>query len=460
VCDCCDGSDEWISTTCANECLALGESDRLQAIARAKMLEEGLAKKRELIAAGREFRRTKAAAIGQIEAELADVEKHYVTAEDAKVTAEGKEKEALDAFKALHVPPPPEPEQDAAAEETKRAGEKFEELDLNQDGTLHLDEMLKNSAFDYDGNGAVTEDEILLLTSGNSEFTKETFASLGWPSLKDRLKKHAAPAEGAREEHEAGDDEEDMEDMEDYHPEHDENAESTTQANKPSADMEYDEATQTAVDAASAARDKFYELERKKRELEDQRDTIRKQLDNDYGPEDEYASLEGHCFELDTSEYIYKVCPFDTCSQRPKRGGSETQLGKWDKWADEDHSAMNFANGTERSRSLRSTSSATSLLYFNRLGVLERACADGQSQRRVWNREQGDVGLRAGEVRVRADIRNASRLPPGKGGTSPRRAVGPMSPIHNQRYVPAHFHSTKHLCLMNIFGTWEVCALF
>jgi len=111
-----------------------------------------------------------------------------------------------------------------------------------------------------------------------------------------------------------------------------------------SVDDEIDEETQKIYDLATEARksynvanDKFKELERKVNEIEEQADV-------DFGKDDVFLTMYKKCYELKTAEYIYSLCPYDKCAQKPINGGAETKLGNW-KGFNGDYSEMVFDGG-------------------------------------------------------------------------------------------------------------------
>ena len=110
---------------------------------------------------------------------------------------------------------------------------------------------------------------------------------------------------------------------------------------------DYDDATRAAVEAADAARASYDGADREVRDLEDKMKALEKTLEQDYGADEEFASLRGECFETSDLEYTYKLCPFDYAEQRPKHGGSGTRLGSWDDWIVEGdvRTGMKYANG-------------------------------------------------------------------------------------------------------------------
>uniref|UniRef100_A0A8C9XUW8 Glucosidase 2 subunit beta n=1 Tax=Sander lucioperca TaxID=283035 RepID=A0A8C9XUW8_SANLU len=100
---------------------------------------------------------------------------------------------------------------------------------------------------------------------------------------------------------------------------------------------------------AQKARDAFDEAERALREVDDQIKNLEKEISFDFGPTAEFAYLYSQCYELTSSEYIYRLCPFNRVSQKPKYGGSETNLGTWGQWAgpeDNPYSIMKYEHGT------------------------------------------------------------------------------------------------------------------
>lgn len=93
------------------------------------------------------------------------------------------------------------------------------------------------------------------------------------------------------------------------------------QVEAPSSDPEYDDETKRLIEEATKARGDFEAAQRELRDLESEKRQIDELLNKDYGPHEEFAVLNGECFEYEDREYIYKLCPFDRAVQKPKDGG-------------------------------------------------------------------------------------------------------------------------------------------
>ncbi|KAL8201654.1 hypothetical protein R6Q57_010801 [Mikania cordata] len=103
-------------------------------------------------------------------------------------------------------------------------------------------------------------------------------------------------------------------------------------------------AFQTPVDTSESenVRKEYDDASGKLSKIQSRISSLTKKLGHDFGPEKEFYSLYGQCFEIKENKYVYKVCPFKEATQ--VEGHSTTRLGQWDKF-DESYRVMLFSNG-------------------------------------------------------------------------------------------------------------------
>ncbi|KAH9498447.1 hypothetical protein Btru_007504 [Bulinus truncatus] len=309
ICDCCDGSDEYDGTiSCENTCEKLFAEIRAQ--------QEAFRAKQE---AGKRYTGSKRDVLQAAKDEVELPEK------EAKTKHE-KAWEAVKAEKKKQL-------------EAEAAAVAFKELDVNDDQIVDYPELTKHSEFDIDSDGTVSEEEAKEYLEDSEQVDLITFTEKIWPNIKE-IYKPLSP----KEELESQTEETAQDDTQKVAETATEKAETAEEDRMP----EYDEETKNLIAIAEEARQKFNEADKKVKDVENEINAIKKYLELDLGPEEEYSALKGQCFEYTDREYTYRFCPFEKTSQKPKGGGIETNLGNWGHWhgpESDKYDAMKYENG-------------------------------------------------------------------------------------------------------------------
>uniref|UniRef100_A0A671S1V7 Glucosidase 2 subunit beta n=1 Tax=Sinocyclocheilus anshuiensis TaxID=1608454 RepID=A0A671S1V7_9TELE len=371
ICDCCDTTDEYNSgAKCENTCKELGlkERDVLQKMA--EITKEGFLLKQQLIEEAKKGREEKQGKVTDMQENKKQLDEKVEALRTVKETAEQPEKEA----KERHLKAWEEQKAAIRLEKDKaKMAEAFLELDDNADGFVSVSELQSHAELDLDADGTLTETEVQGLMGGAAQVDTSTFESV-WTNIKDKYHSESQPEEPAPvetppdevkepvvdndsepypEDDISEEEEEDDDDEDDYHEDDDKVPPNVKTPEKSHEDGEamlpYDPDTQALIDAAQKARDDFEESEKALREMDNQIRNIEKELSFDFGPDAEFIYLYSQCYELTTSEYIYRLCPFNRVSQKPKYGGSETNLGTWGSWSGPENNkylVMKYEHGT------------------------------------------------------------------------------------------------------------------
>ncbi|XP_011345839.1 glucosidase 2 subunit beta isoform X1 [Ooceraea biroi] len=346
VCDCCDTSDEYLSpANCVNNCNELGREARLEQQKAEQLAREGNKLRLELSTRGKSIKAEHHSRLVKLKADYEEAELIKKEKEMLKKYAEERESVALEKYK------PVEPEVPSQAEitddEQEEAGEEsiqnevviksfFNTLDSDASGTVTIAELQAVKRFDKDRNGEVSEEEALYFLGGKGEATLQEFIVIYQMSIKPFFKEEEAVAE-EDDAHQPLDEPLDHEREEDNgeisEGEEEDVAEDEHQKEPLEPEVQYDEETQALVDEATSARERYQEAEKAVNELQSEIRQLEEKQERDYGPDEEYASLDGECFEYTDLEYIYKLCLYGKATQKSKSGSSEVTLGYWYDWA-------------------------------------------------------------------------------------------------------------------------------
>ncbi|XP_071454296.1 glucosidase 2 subunit beta isoform X2 [Hetaerina americana] len=389
VCDCCDASDEYDSSAnCVNNCGELGAAAWAEAMKLAEVSRKGNELRLTLSQQGKQMRQEKQERMQQLEKEQEEVERVKREKEYLKTVAEEAERGALERYRHVEEEERQRQRQDDDQEEEKDMFDRFQVLDSNHDGKIDMGELQARQTFDQNRDGAVSDDEAKYFLSSTGEMDWEEFQESGYSrmkpyfilesglfkppedSQKEEVTEQPLAAEGEAPHHneegavgpelaigeeanyegdkteeaeeepfddgsddaEKDDDDDDLELPADEE-EEEEGDKGQQEAGANEEDTpKYDEETQRLIDEANNARAEAEEADRAVRDLTRETRQIQDSLERDYGEDEEFAVLDGQCFEYTDREYTYRLCPFDQATQRPKNGGSETRLGTWSGW--------------------------------------------------------------------------------------------------------------------------------
>ncbi|GAB0096531.1 Glucosidase 2 subunit beta [Sergentomyia squamirostris] len=374
ICDCCDASDEYNSNAkCINNCSELGKEDRLREKQKAELAKMGSQMRAELVRKGKALREEHKSRLAELEKARDEAESLKAEREKIKKDAEELENAALQVYRDAAEVERNKREEEEAQKNKQEAEENFRKYDSNQDGVVDISELQTRIVFDRDRNGQVSVEEAKYFLDEHDSVDLDTFITLAWPRIKPFLMldsglfKPPSNEEDLDEEHadeeqygqdgepigeEVGtlEDDEDEEETGEGEVEpldgaggYDDDVEETTPQPLP----EYDPETQKLVEMANEARNQFSVADREFREIESELNNLKDAIEKDYGDEDEFAPLNGECFNFEDREYVYKLCMFDRASQQSRSGGAETRLGTWENWTGRPspYSTMLYSNG-------------------------------------------------------------------------------------------------------------------
>lgn len=356
VCDCCDGTDEYASRElCTNTCELLGREAEAEAQRLSELLKAGSVIRQELIEMGSKKQSDMAEQLSTLEQDKAEADQIKQEMEALKNEIEAQENEALSSYRAAE-----EEIKQKKAEEEQEANRKEAEIifikyDSNNDGHLNREEVQTRNAFDKDRDGEVTDEEFkYFFGEENESIDFDYFVDHVWPLLKPFIMMEQGifheenNVETEADEDGGGEDEHEDLGLDDETEGNEELEEQEDRVLDLQSDTKYDEETQKIIDAAREARKQYTDIERKVREIESNIRNIRENMGKDYGRHQEYAALDGQCFEYEDKEYVYKLCMFQRVTQKPKDGAAEVGLGNWGEWAGDSsnpYSTMKYTNG-------------------------------------------------------------------------------------------------------------------
>ncbi|XP_026820102.1 glucosidase 2 subunit beta-like [Rhopalosiphum maidis] len=317
ICDCCDGSDEWANTNaCKNTCEDLSHASRSEENRIHNLYALGFKIRSQLINKGKYLLSQKQNKIIYLLAKIKDAQFNRSSLFYDKEIAKEKEERAIEEEK---------------SNQQNKAMRIFNEIDTNKNNKIEVEEVIAHSIFDQNKDGLVSQDEINYFMENKKEFEVKDFMSNGWNRVsllifiksfdeKQHLDKKNTKKEFLNQDFNYNSENEtekyNIEDIE------------AVRINK----LLYTEKTKIIINESKKAHELFEDADRIVKYLQNEVNDLKTSLSKNFGPENEFAALDGQCYELSNDEYIYTLCLFEKITKRPIKGGSEVNLGVWKDW--------------------------------------------------------------------------------------------------------------------------------
>uniref|UniRef100_A0A8C9TGF9 Glucosidase 2 subunit beta n=1 Tax=Scleropages formosus TaxID=113540 RepID=A0A8C9TGF9_SCLFO len=343
ICDCCDGTDEYNSgASCQNTCKELGRKEREALQKLAEITKEGFLLKQQLIEEAKKGQQEKQSRLSELQDSRKGHEDKVEALRTVKETAEQPEKEA----KERHLKAWEEHKAALRLEKEKaKMAEVFLELDDNADGFVDVSELQTHQELDPDGDGTLTDTEAQGLLGGAHKVDSTEFMNM-WSNMKEKYVSEVCPPTPSS----------DLDkDPDSVYPEDDLDEDAAGEDDEDDDDDDDRDDDDDKVISPLQVLEKLSVCERERwcllcnaALLPFSFRALEKEISFDFGPSSEFAYLYSQCYELTTNEYIYRLCPFNRVSQKPKYGGSETSLGSWGSWSgpeDNKYSVMKYEHG-------------------------------------------------------------------------------------------------------------------
>lgn len=326
----------------------MGSADRLREKQKAEVFKNGNQVRLEMSQKGKRLKEDQRNKMAELEKAKEQADKLREEKRQIKIDAEVLENAALDVYKKVDEENKRQKEEEEAQANRIEAEQTFIKFDSNQDGKIEIKELETRITFDRNRNGIVEIEEARYFLDDNDELELESFITLAWPKIKPFMMLDSGLFKPPRNE-EQNDDEDHDDDEEERDPsendresdnpeetaelvnEEEENEEFEGEENETHPEdvtpppVQYDDETQRLINDANEARNQYSVVDREFREIETELNNIRSSFEKDFGPDEEFAPLNGECFNFEDREYVYKLCPFDKAVQQPKNGGSETR---------------------------------------------------------------------------------------------------------------------------------------